>query len=84
MTEKLQNSQDYYEQPEEQTVIVRRGDEERVIFTNTLKKYTVTIEKQVTGNMYNTNDEFEFKATVTFEDMPYRIQGSNDNEYKVD
>ena len=84
VTEKLQNNQDYYEQPEEQTVTVRRGDEERVIFTNTLKKYTVTIEKQVTGNMYNTNDEFEFKATVTFEDMPYRIQGSNDNEYKVD
>lgn len=83
VTEKLQNSQDYYEQPEEQTVIVRRGDEERVIFTNTLKKYTVTIEKQVTGNMYNTNDEFKFEATVTFEGMPYRIQKSNDEKYQV-
>lgn len=81
--EVLDKNQDYIVNPEqEQTAKIEKNKTTVVKFTNTLPKYDVTIKKKVTGNMYNTNDEFAFEATVTFNDKSYKI--SDGAGYSVD
>lgn len=81
--EVLDKNQDYIVNPEqEQTAKIEKNKTTEVKFTNTLPKYDVTIKKKVTGNMYNTNDEFAFEATVTFNDKSYKI--SDGAGYSVD
>lgn len=81
--EVLDKNQDYIVSPEqEQTAKIEKNKTTWVKFTNTLPKYDVTIKKKVTGNMYNTNDEFAFEAIVTFNGNSYKI--SDGDGYSVD
>lgn len=83
VSEVLNDSQSgYYIQPDPVNVVIKKGEKGTASFENKLQTYTVTIEKQVTGNMYNTNDEFEFEATVTFNGHSYKI--SDGDGYSVD
>ena len=83
VSEVLDENQDYIVSPkQEQTAKIEKNKTTLVKFTNTLPKYDVTIKKKVTGNMYNTNDEFEFEATVTFNGHSYKI--SDGDGYSVD